>query len=103
MSTIPADLIQDRYWRGTLHLFLNQPRLKSVCTTKFIDVDGRTIKAEALKRQAQPWSHSEKCMLHLALHLFNERHKVNLSDMDFLDPNNKRLAFQAMQMRFGEV
>ncbi|MDR9857843.1 MULTISPECIES: hypothetical protein [unclassified Paenibacillus] len=103
MSTIPADLMKDRYWRGTLHLFLNQPRLKSVCTTKYIDVNNRIIKVDALKRQAQPWSHSEKFMLQLALHLFNERHKVNLSDMDFLDSNNKRLAFQAMQMRFGEV
>jgi len=103
VSTIPADLMQDRYWRGTLHLFLNQPRLKSVCTTKYIDVNNRIIKVDALKRQAQPWSHSEKFMLQLALHLFNERHKVNLSDMDFLDSNNKRLAFQAMQMRFGEV
>ncbi|MNK79719.1 hypothetical protein D3C87_993950 [compost metagenome] len=100
-STIPAELMQDRYWRGTLHLFANQPKLKSVCTTQYIDVLNRTIEADALKRKARPWSQSEKFMLSLALHLYNDRHKVNLSDMDFLDPNNKRLAFHAIQMRYG--
>ena len=51
-----------------------------------------TIKINALKKVAAPWSQSEKFILYLALHLFNERHKVNLSDMDYLDATNKELA-----------
>lgn len=99
--TIPSDLIRDRYWRGTLHLFSNQAKLRAVFTTQYFDLHYRSIKAIGLKRISAPWSQSEKFMLNLALHLYNEIHKVNLSDMDYLDPNNKQLAFEAIKLRFG--
>jgi hypothetical protein len=98
--TIPSYLVKDRYWKGVLHLFKNHYKLKSVFTTKYFDLESGSIRIAALKKLAGPWSQSEKFMLNLALHLFNERNKVNLSDMDFLDDNNKKLAMEAITLRF---
>ncbi|SEM80728.1 hypothetical protein SAMN05518847_101854 [Paenibacillus sp. OV219] len=100
-NTIPIDHMRDRYWRGTLHLFSKQPKLRGVFTIQYFNLHYRSIKASGLKRISAPWSQSEKFMLNLALHLYNECHKVNLCDMDYLDPNNKQLAFEAIKMRFG--
>lgn len=100
MTTIPAELMKDRYWGSLLHIFLNQPKLHRFLTTKFFDMQCRMIHTRALQNASRPWSQSEKFMLQLALHLYNESHKVNLSDMDYLDPNNKKLAFEALQIRF---
>lgn len=98
---IPVHLWQDRYWRGMLHLFVEQPRLKSLFTSRYFDFDSGIVECDAMKRAARPWSPGERFMLNLALHLFNERHKVNLSDLDYLDPNNKQIALKAIQLRFN--
>jgi len=98
---IPNHLWQDRYWRGTLHLFVEQPALRRLFTSRYFDFESGIVEIDAMKRAARNWSPSEKFMLNLALHLFNERNKVNLSDMDYLDPNNKQLAFKAIQLRFS--
>lgn len=100
---IPAHLVlQDRYWRGTLHLFSKHDRLNGYLNSKFFDFEEETIDFAALKRAARPWSESEKFMLNLALHLFNQQTKqVNLSDMDYLDSMNKRLALEAISLRFN--
>lgn len=100
-NTIPAALSKDRYWSGLIHLFKNHYKLNQCFTTRFFDMKSETIKVQALKKHAAPWSNSEKIMLNLALHLFNERNKFNLSDMDSLDANNLKLAFEAMRIRFG--
>jgi len=97
---IPNELLSDRYWRGTLHIFMNCPKLQEYSAT-YIDFDERSINSEGLKRAARPWSNSERFMLNLALHLFNEDNKVNLSDMDYLDPMNRKIALKAIQMRFA--
>jgi len=99
-NTIPVALPQDRYWASLIHLFKNHYRLNDCFTTKFFDMSDETIRIQALKRYAAPWSYSEKIMLNLALHLFNERNKFNLSDIDYLDDNNKNLAMQAIKIRF---
>lgn len=99
-NTIHASLLKDRYWAGLIHLFQNHPKLNGVFTTKYFDLQLRTVKCQALKNHAAPWSSSEKVMLNLALHLFNERNKFNLSDLDCLDHNNKKLAFEAINIRF---
>lgn len=99
-TTIPAYMAKDRYWASLIHLFKNHQKLHQVFSTKYFDLDEGTVKIQALKRIAGPWSSSEKVMLNLALHLFNERNKFNLSDIDCLDENNKKLAFEAMKIRF---
>lgn len=99
-NIIPSSLLRDRYWGSLIHLFKNHQKLRGVFTTKFFDMKEGTIKVQSLKRNAGPWSNSEKVMLNLALHLFNERNKFNLSDLDCLDDNNKKLALEAMQIRF---
>ncbi|MBP3951155.1 hypothetical protein [Bacillus suaedae] len=99
-ATIPSSLYRDRYWRPVLHLFKEHPKLNQCFTTKFFDFSDNTIKVQSLQRNAGPWSNSEKIMLKLAFHLFNERYKFNLSDLDYLDDYNKKLAFDAMKMRF---
>lgn len=100
-KTIPTGLLNDRYWRGTIYLFQNHYRLKEYFTTKYFNFDEETIKFAALKKAFSPFSNSEKIMLNLALHLFNEKNKFNLSDLDYLDGTNKKLAFEAMIKRFN--
>ncbi len=97
---IPQELKQDRYWKGTLYIFLNQHKLQKFLITHF-DFEECSIDIEGLKRASRGWSSSEKFMLALALHLFNERNKVNLSDMDLLDSYNTQIAIKAIQMRFA--
>lgn len=99
-NTIPAALSQDRYWGALIYLFKNHPKLNTCFNTRFFDMSDETIKIQSLRRHAAPWSSSEKVMLNLALHLFNERNKFILSDLDSLDSNNKKLAFEAMKIRF---
>ncbi|QVY60966.1 DUF6075 family protein [Cytobacillus gottheilii] len=99
-NVIPSYMSNDRYWRAVIYLFKNNVKLQSVFTTKYFDLEEGTIKITALKRNAAPWSSSEKFMLNLALHLFNQNNKVNLSDMDLLDDNNKKLAMEAIRLRF---
>lgn len=101
MVVIPVCMKKDRYWASLIHLFKNHPKLNSVFTTKYFDIEEGIVKFQSLKRVAGPWSHSEKIMLNLALHLFNERNKFNLSDLDYLDDHNKNLAFEALRIRFG--
>lgn len=98
---IPAHLLNDRYWSGTLHLFINHYKLQSYLTSKYFDFEEETIDVAALKRISKPWSQSERFMLSLALSLFNARYTVQLSDMDYLDSTNKRLAFEALHRRYG--
>jgi hypothetical protein len=100
MATIPSNLSSDRYWKPVIHLFQNNAKLKRMFTAKYFDLDGGSINITALKRAASPWSQSEKFMLNLALHLYNERNKVNLTDMDYLDDYNRKLAMEAITMRF---
>lgn len=100
MGTVPSYLIKDRYWRSVIHLFKNHYRLQDYFTTKYFNFEEGTIRIAALKKVAGPWSQSEKFMLNLALHLFNERNKVNLSDMDYLDDYNKKLAMEAITLRY---
>lgn len=98
---IPDHLLRDRYWKGTLHLFSNHPKLQLFFNTTYFNLGTGTIRALALKKLSGPWSQSEKFALNLALHLFNESHKVNLSDMDYLDPYNKQIALEAIRLRFA--
>jgi hypothetical protein len=101
MGTIPAHLLQDREWGAMLHLFLNCPNLNCYLTTQYFDFQSCSVKVAALKRLAGPWSQAEKFMLNLAFHCYNNRNKVDLGDMDYLDPNNRQLAFEALQKRYG--
>ncbi|MGG1673292.1 hypothetical protein ACIFOE_22175 [Paenibacillus sp. NRS-1783] len=96
---IPKHLLADRHWRGTLHIFVNNAKLQSYAAPH-VDFEDCTINISALKKMSRPWSQSEKFMLNLALHLFNESNKVNLSDMDYLDDYNKEIALKAIQLRF---
>lgn len=99
-NTIPNSLLKDRHWASLIHLFQNQWKLQQVFNTKYFDLDSEIVHVQSLKRTAAPWSHSEKIFLNLALHLFNERNKFNLSDLDYLDDFNKRLAMEAIKIRF---
>jgi len=100
MATIPSSIATDRYWKPVIHLFTKNAKLKSMFTTKYFDLEAGTIKITSLKKATGPWSPSEKFMLNLALHLYNERNKVNLSDMDYLDEYNRKLAMEAITLRF---
>ncbi|MGG3800636.1 hypothetical protein [Metabacillus fastidiosus] len=100
-TIVPENLCKDKYWKPILYLFKNHYRLSQCFNKKYFDLENGEIKISSLKRASAPWSNTEKFMLSLALHLYNERHKVNLSDMDYLDQTNLKLAFEAMEMRFS--
>ena len=100
MKKVPAHLYKDKYWRGVIHLFTNHYKLHQVFTTKYFDLSEESIRIAALRKASGPWSESEKFMLKLALHLFNDKNKVNLGDMDYLDDFNKKLAFEAIKLRY---
>ncbi|MET3846851.1 hypothetical protein [Paenibacillus sp. OAE614] len=90
----------DRYWDSLLYLFKNHPKLSQYLTSKYIDITGATVHVRKLRESAKAWSSSEKFILDLALHLFNPSNKVDMSGMDRLDDKNKKLAFDALQIRF---
>lgn len=100
-KTIPSHLMQDRHWRATLHIFTKNEKLKYVAAP-FIDLEECVINSAGLKRISKPWSQSEKFMLNLALHLHGSSNKIDLSDMDYLDANNKAIAFEAIKLRFSQ-
>lgn len=91
----------DRYWASLMFLFKNNANLNSCLTTKYFDLEHRVVHIRKLREVSKPWSESEKFMLDLALHLFNQRNKVNLSDMDYLDSYNAKLAIEAIRIRFN--
>jgi hypothetical protein len=103
MSTTLYHLSTDRYWGSLIHIFKNHPKLQGYLTTKYFDLDAMDINIKALKAVSRPWSSSEKFMLNLALHLFNENNKLpgGLGDFDCLDSNNRKIAFEAIKIRFG--
>ena len=90
----------DRNWIALLHIFKNHGKLLPLLTTKYFDVDNQIVHIRKLRELSKPWSESEKFMLDLALHLFNQRNKVNLSGMDHLDFYNMNLAIEAIRIRF---
>ncbi|WP_213505448.1 hypothetical protein [Paenibacillus faecis] len=91
----------DRYWRSLLFIFQNSPRLQPLLTTQFMDPKRGVVHMTKLRAASKGWSQSEKFMLNLALHLYNETNKVNLSDMDYLDYEHKKVAFEALRIRFS--
>lgn len=93
--------MMDRHWKSLLFLFQNNGKLNVYLTTKYFDLDKRIVHIRKLREVSKPWSDSEKFMLDLALHLFNERNKVNLSDMDYLDSYNSSLVIEALRIRFN--
>lgn len=97
---IPEELKQDRYWRGTLYIFIANAKLQQFISS-YIDFETRSIDAAGLLRISKPWGRSEKFMLRLALHLFNENYSFNLSDMDYLDQKNMEIALKAIRLRFA--
>ncbi|MDH6351883.1 hypothetical protein [Brevibacillus sp. 1238] len=100
-AEIPQHLLQSRHWRSLIYLFQNHPKLQGYFNTKYFDLHAERVKAQALKRESKPWSDSERFMLDLALHLFNDSNKVDLGGMDYLDHNNTRLALKAIELRYS--
>lgn len=90
----------DRHWISLLFLFKENAKLNGCLTTKYFDLENRVVHIRRLREVSKPWSESEKFMLDLALHLYNQRNKVNLSNMDYLDSYNLNLAIEAIRIRF---
>lgn len=90
----------DRYWRSFLYIFQNTPRLQQLMTTQFMDPKLGIVHKTKLRTVSKGWTQSEKFMLALALHLYNESNKMNLSDMDYLDYQHKSVAFEALRIRY---
>ncbi|GEN36589.1 hypothetical protein [Aneurinibacillus danicus] len=97
--TIPEHLYGSQYWRPVIYLFTQHTKLRQYI--HYVDFKGERIDVTKLKRAARVWSQSEKFILSLALHCFNERNKINLGDMDYLDSYHKRMVFEALHLRYG--
>lgn len=97
---IPEYIVKDRYWKPVLHLFQNHYKLNTLFNTKYFDMENSLIKVVALKKASSKWSQSEKFMLNLAIHLYTNDGKVDLTNMDYLDDYNKKLVMEAITYRF---
>lgn len=97
---VPTHLFNDHYWKGTLYLFNQHPKLNKLFTTQYFDFEEGNVAGELMLKSARAWSTSEKVMLNLALHLYNERYSFNMHDLDYLDSSNKELAYQAIKFKF---
>ena len=102
---VPEWMITDVYWRGTIHILGSmanrEPKFRPLLH-RYVNVDESSIDFFGMKRAVSSWSHSEKIMVKLAAHLFNQVHKFNLSDLDYLDSQNMRVALKAIELRFGK-
>lgn len=98
-NVVPLEFAKDRHWKGTLYIFLNHHKLSKYFSTH-IDENNCSINVTGLKKISKSWSPSEKFMLNLALHLHSKVNKIDLSDMDLLDERNKRIALEAIKLRF---
>lgn len=97
---IPEHLYNDKRWNSLLYLFSKCDKLNTYFTTEYFNLNESTIEVDKLKKKSSKWSRSEQFMLNMALHLWNEQNKVNLSDMDYLDETNNDLAIEAIYRRF---
>ncbi|GAA0390168.1 hypothetical protein [Paenibacillus motobuensis] len=91
----------DRRWKALLYIFQNTPRLEPLLTTQYMNPKKGILHIQRLRVATKGWSQSEKFMMALALHLYSESNKVNLSDMDYLDFHHKGVAFEALRIRFN--
>jgi hypothetical protein len=78
-----------------------EPKFRSLLQ-RFVNLDESSIDFFGMKRAISSWSHSEKIMVKLAAHLFNKIHKFNLSDLDYLDSQNMKVALKSIELRFGK-
>lgn len=99
-ATIPSYILSDRYWKPVIHLFRENAKLNTLFNTKYFDMENGLIKVDALKRASSKWSQSEKFLLNLAIHLYTNNGKMDLSNMDYLDDYNRKLVMEAIKLRF---
>lgn len=101
---LPEWVKNDPYWHSALYVLQKMierdPKFLEL-TRKFIDLETASVSFRDMKKAVERWAHSEKIMVALAAHLFNEIHEFNLSDLDYLDSNNKQVAVTAIRVRFS--
>ncbi|WP_342410604.1 hypothetical protein [Paenibacillus sp. FSL R10-2778] len=99
---IPDHLLQDRYWRGLLHIFMNHNKLKQLLSKpEFVDFEELTVHVDELIKASKGWSPSERFMLTCALNLFNGINKIDLSQADRLDDKSTAILREALQLRLA--
>lgn len=100
---LPDWVRRDVYWSSSLYILgkmaQHSEKFKSLIG-HYVDLENYSISFTKMKNAASKWSTSEKIMISMAAHLFNEVHRFNLSDLDYLDAQNKEVAQKALQMRF---
>jgi hypothetical protein len=78
----------DRYWKGTLYLFMYSPSLRKYLTPQYVNLKHGIIEVEKLRHAFKTCSRSEQIMLHLALHLFNGENTFYLTDLEESEDKN---------------
>ncbi|WP_379136052.1 hypothetical protein [Paenibacillus sp. sgz500958] len=100
-NPIPEELLQNRYWRGLLFIFMNHSKLNLFLKPDFVDLNEPVVHIDNLKAATKLWSPSDKFMLTAALHLYNGRNKIDLSMADRLDDKNTEILLSALKLRFS--
>ncbi|MDR3543252.1 MAG: hypothetical protein P4L69_20170 [Desulfosporosinus sp.] len=100
--TLPSWAKNDVYWHSSLTILCSMVDRdqKFRHLLYYINLDESTIDFFAIKHAVSSCSHSEKIMVNLAAHLFNETHEFKLSDLDYLDGRSKKTALKAIEFRF---
>ena len=101
--SLPQWVKNDKYWHSSLYILgllaSRNSKFRPLLQT-FVDFDETTIDFSAMKKAISAWSHGEQIMVQLAAHLFNQVHNFDLSVLDYLDSENLRIAFRAMEIRY---
>lgn len=101
--SLPQWVKDDVFWHGSLFILGSmverEPKFRPLLH-KFVNLDESTIDFFGMKKAVSSWSHSEKIMIKLAAHLFNQIHKFNLSDLNYLGSKNMKIALKAMEIRY---
>lgn len=98
VANVPAHLRSDRYWRALLYIFSRQPTLRAFLSPAYFNFEQEEVEVKKLQRL--PLGSGLEFMVQLALHLFNDRHPINLAALAGLDAYNYDLAMEAINIRF---
>jgi hypothetical protein len=103
VMSLPRWAKDDVYWHSSLSILCSMVDRdqKSRHLLHYVDLDESSIDFFAIKQAISSLSHSEKIMVNLAAHLFNETHEFKLSDLDYLDGRNMKVALRAIGLRFN--
>ncbi|MBA9086535.1 hypothetical protein FHR92_003013 [Fontibacillus solani] len=99
--TAPEPEDEPRRWSALIYIFVHHPKIQRL--NAVVDCDARRIdrsKFEQKLAQAA-WSNPERCLLDLAMYLYDMQYPFTISDIWRLESAMLRVAVNAIEIRLG--